>query len=96
MLVHIEEQLEAWVPDLALRGEARRFFAYTRLDVLKRWHDSLPPERATERAWCARQAEEVLKSYFSVETSLLRLEPAIPMVFSDDAYKAGGKKADPQ
>ncbi len=95
MLVHIEEQLEAWVPDLAHRGDARRVFAYTRLDVLKRWYDSLPPEQETERAWCAHQADEILKSYFSVETSLLRLEPAIPMVFSEEAYKVGGNKTDP-
>ena len=96
MLVHIEEQLESWVPDLALRGDARRFFAYTRLEVLKRWYDSLPPERTTERAWCVLQAGEILKSYFAVETSLLRLNPAVPMVFSDDVYKTGGQKADPQ
>lgn len=95
MLVQIEDQLEEWVPDVAHRGDARRLFAFTRLDVLRRWHDSLPPEQETERAWCARQAQEIVRSYFSVESSLLRLEPAIPMVFSDDVYKAGDKKPDP-
>ena len=62
--------------------------------MLKRWHDSLPLEQVTERAWCAGQAEEIVKSYFSVETSLLRLEPAIPMVFSEDAYKVNDSKID--
>ncbi len=96
MLAHIEEQLEAWVPEMGHRGDARRFFAYTRLDVLKRWYDSLPPEREAERAWCASQAEEFLKVYFSVETSLLRLDPAIPIVVPAEMKQLDEKKAEPQ
>lgn len=96
MLVHFEEQLEEWVPEVVHRGDARRYFAYARLEVLRRWYDSLPPEREAERAWCAGQAHEIVKVYFSVEQSLLRLEPAVPMIFADEAYNAGGAKADPQ
>ena len=93
MLMHIEEQLEEWVPAAAHRGDARRFFAYTRLEVLRRWYDSLPPERETERAWCANQAQEIVKVYFSVDASLLRLDPAVPMFFPDEVYKVGEAKA---
>ena len=93
MLSHIEELLEEWVPEAAHRGDARRYFAYTRLDVLRRWYDSLPPEKAAERQWCARQAEEIVRMYFSVDVSLLRLDPAIPMIFPEEIYKAAEAKA---
>lgn len=89
MLSHIEEQLEQWVPQLEHRGDARRLFAYVRFETLKRWHDALPPDRTSERAWCSAQAQAVVREYFSVDSSILRLAPAIPMMFEDDILGAG-------
>lgn len=90
MLSHIEEQLDQWVPDLAHRGDARRFFAYIRFETLKRWHDALPPEQATERDWCRTEAEDVAREYFSVDASILRLDPAVPLLLPEAMLEAGG------
>jgi hypothetical protein len=95
MLVHIEEKLDEWVPEAAQRGDARRFFQHIRLQVLKAWHDALPSEHQTERAWCVRQAQNAIQSYFSVETSLLRLEPAIPIIVPVTVQNPGDEKAAP-
>lgn len=89
MLTHIEDQLDSWVPDLAHRGDARRLFAYLRLETLKRWHDAMPPDRAAERAWCAAQADQAARAYFDVDASILRLDPAVPMLLPDEILKTG-------
>lgn len=95
-LIQMEDQLESWVPDMADRGSARRLFSLVRLRILKQWQESLAPEQTAERAWCAQQAEEIVKSYFSVETTLLRLEPAIPEIVSIASPKAGEPGAEPR
>jgi len=89
MLSYLEDQLELWVPEMAHRGDARRLFAYVRFETLKRWYETLPPESALERNWCATQAESVAREYFSVDASLLRLDPAVPMMVAEDVLKAG-------
>lgn len=91
MLTHLEEQLDDWVPEASHRGDARRLFAWMRLEVLRRWHEALPAESQTEQAWCARETEETIKSYFSVEMSVLRLEPAIPLLFAEEVFKVETK-----
>ena len=95
-LLQLEEQLEELVPQVAHRGDARRLFAYVRLEILKLWYDALPPGQEKERAWCVAQAEEIVKLYFGVETTLLRLEPAIPTLVSLERPEVEKPKAEPE
>lgn len=93
-LIQMEDQLESCVPDMADRGNARRLFALARLSILKKWYESLRPDQSAERGWCAQQAEEIVKAYFSVDTSLLRLDPAIPEMVV--VAPAGEQAAEPR
>lgn len=95
-LIRMEDQLENWVPDLSKRGDARRLFARVRLEVLQRWYDSFDQAHSAERTWCVLRSEEVIKSYFSVETSLLRLDPAVPEMVTLDVARPQEQGAEPK
>ncbi len=81
ILLQIEERCYDWMTSDAERDQAVRAAEAVRLGIMFDWHARLDADAAEERAWCVKRANELIKRRFAdLNSHVLRLAPAIPLV----------------
>jgi len=82
LLMQVEERVNDWFKAESDRQEAMRTIAFVQMQVLRSWHDRLPPEQSQERSWCAGRVARLRDDYFAAPDSapVMRLGEAIPIL----------------
>lgn len=89
LLTQMEERIFGWFSDDAERDQAMRAVIWTRVHLLRQWHDSLDAKtQSDERRWCRERAATLIETKLNEPFALPRLKPAIPMLIEPQKLEA--------
>ncbi len=89
LLAQMEERAIGWFSDDAERDSALRGIVWTRVHLLRQWHDSLDAETKTEeRQWCRERVATLIEAKLGDPNLLPLLAPAIPVLLEPEKMES--------
>lgn len=83
LLAKMDEPAGAWFPAGAPRDDAMRTLAWTKLRVLRSWHEELrkTDERSAEASWCLERVQAIAADRLPEgRRTVSRISPVIPVI----------------
>lgn len=83
LLAKLDEPVAGWFPQGASRDDAMRTLAWTKLRILKSWHEELSKsaDRTEEAAWCIERMQAIIADRLPEDRrTISRVSPVIPIM----------------